>query len=80
MNIELLKKQSERYDAERVISPEERCRRLKVLVEKHGIDKVSAASGLGYASIATYTSKPNYAVSTATLLKAEHILGKLADE
>ena len=52
--------------------------RLKVLVEKHGIEEVVAASGLSVSSVVQYTTRTNiHPVAWKTLIKAETILSQI---
>lgn len=52
-------------------------KRLIILVEKYGIERVSVASGLKISSVALYTSRKNPPrVSEATVKKAEYVLNQ----
>ena len=52
--------------------------RLKLLVEKHGIEEVIAASGLSLSSVVQYTTRTNtHPVAWKTLIKAETILSQI---
>ncbi len=51
--------------------------RMVGLVEKYGVERVSAASGLKVSSVAVYTSRRHPPrVSEATVKKAEYVLNK----
>lgn len=52
--------------------------RLKLLVEKYGIEEVIAASGLSLSSVTQYTTRTNtHPVAWKTLIKAETILSQI---
>ena len=52
--------------------------RLKLLVEKYGIEEVIAASGLSLSSVIQYTTRTNtHPVAWKTLIKAETILSQI---
>ena len=52
--------------------------RLKLLVEKYGIEEVIAASGLSVSSVVQYTTRTNtHPVAWKTLIKAETILSQI---
>ena len=52
--------------------------RLKLLVEKHGIEEVIAAFGFSLSSVTQYTTRTNtHPVAWKTLIKAETILSQI---
>lgn len=53
-------------------------KRLKALVDKHGVEEVSAASGLAMSSIVQYVTKTDpYIVSWKAIIKAETVLSQI---
>ncbi len=78
MYLDQIKERAKKYDIDKASEAEGNTNiRLTSLVELHGIDAVSAASGLKPSSIVQYTTRktaPQVAESAVT--KAEHVLNQ----
>lgn len=75
--LEKIKQLADEYDKKQ-IEDKVTNTRLKALVEKHGIEDVSAASGLAMSSVVQYVTKADsYLVSWKALIKAETILSQI---
>lgn len=74
--IDKIRQMSNQYDNE---GSNERRERLKALVETHGYDAVSAASGLTVSTIQVYMrhKNPEFNVRESKLVKAEKILSQI---
>ena len=73
-NIKLIKEAAKKYDESQLENTNER---LTTLVTKHGVEAVSAASGLKVSSLIQYTTKKSSPkVSELTVKKAEKVLSQ----
>lgn len=75
--IKLIEMAAKKYDDDQVTSYKNTNETLTELVELHGIEAVSAASGLKVSSIIQYTTKKSAPrVSESTVKKAECVLSQ----
>jgi hypothetical protein len=83
MNLSELKKMGVEYDSNQILPEPDsaaKTKRLKALVDKHGVSSVAAVLGLSESSILVYTRHKNSkygCVSNYNVVKAEEILNKL---
>lgn len=77
-NIEAIKKAARDYDESIKLSVEQSnlTQRLSYMIKQHGIEAVSAASGLKISSLVQYTKNNPPKVSEATVKKAESVLSQ----
>lgn len=73
-----IKNAAKRYDVTKALNADSNTNlRLTKLVDKHGIDVVSAAAGLKPSSIVQYTTRKTAPqISEAAIIKAEHVLSQ----
>lgn len=76
-NIEAIKKAAATYDERKNAAEQSNLNlRLSSLIAKHGVEAVSAASGLMISSLVQYTKKNPPKVSASTVQKAESVLSQ----
>lgn len=75
--LELIRKAAREYDEAKASSIDSNNLRLINLVEKHGVEMVSAATGLKLSSIVQYTTRATAPqVSELAITKAESVLSQ----